>query len=253
MTNAELLAKIRAEIERLQPNAPKPGNMKSVDAKVAMQVHARLNKLLSFISDLEKSLPEKVADDKVLEVEAVSYCFDNGLNISPRVATDFARHFYGLGCYHTAEKYDEIEYNRQRASGSSEIPKDLDAAAIQAAQSDMQDRQIMEASNDERMLYSRIFRRGFKAGAKWQEEKDGRIYRDFFDARNQGDASFLDLLAYREGHRDGMDEQREQMMKDAYDGEFFYNPYPGIALDDCKDYDFKQREDVLVVVLPKED
>lgn len=28
-----------------------------------------------------------------LEDEAVSYCFDNGLNLSPMVATDFARHF----------------------------------------------------------------------------------------------------------------------------------------------------------------
>ena len=28
-----------------------------------------------------------------LEEEAVSYCFDNGLNLSPMVATDFARHF----------------------------------------------------------------------------------------------------------------------------------------------------------------
>ena len=56
MTNAELIATIREEIARLQPNAPKPGNMKSVDAKVAMQVHARLNKLLSFLSGLEKSL-----------------------------------------------------------------------------------------------------------------------------------------------------------------------------------------------------
>lgn len=56
------------------------------------------------------------------------------------------------------------------------------------------------------------------AGANWQKEKDERIYRDFYDARNQGDASFLDLLAYREGHRDGMDEQKEQMMKEAVCG-----------------------------------
>jgi len=28
-----------------------------------------------------------------LENEAVSYCFDNGINISPRQATNFARHF----------------------------------------------------------------------------------------------------------------------------------------------------------------
>lgn len=62
---------------------------------------------------------------------------------------------------------------------------------------------------------------GFKAGAKWQKEKDEHIYRDFFDARNQGDASLLDLLAYQEGHRDGMAEQKEQMMEEAVEGQVF--------------------------------
>ena len=47
------------------------------------------------------------------------------------------------------------------------LPSDLDEAAIDAAQLDMQDRQIMEAPNEERLRYSRIFRRGFKAGARW--------------------------------------------------------------------------------------
>ena len=47
------------------------------------------------------------------------------------------------------------------------LPSNLDEAAIDAAQLDMQDRQIMEAPNEERLRYSRIFRRGFKAGARW--------------------------------------------------------------------------------------
>lgn len=47
------------------------------------------------------------------------------------------------------------------------LPSNLGEAAIDAAQLDMQDRQIMEATNDERLRYSRIFRRGFKAGAEW--------------------------------------------------------------------------------------
>ena len=47
------------------------------------------------------------------------------------------------------------------------LPSKLDEAAIDAAQLDMQDRQIMEATNEERLRYSRIFRRGFKAGAEW--------------------------------------------------------------------------------------
>ena len=47
------------------------------------------------------------------------------------------------------------------------LPSNLDEAAIQAAQIDMCERQIMEDSNEHRMLYSSIFRRGFKAGVEW--------------------------------------------------------------------------------------
>lgn len=47
------------------------------------------------------------------------------------------------------------------------LPSNLDKAAIDAAQLDMQYRQIMEATNDERLRYSRIFRRGFKSGVEW--------------------------------------------------------------------------------------
>lgn len=54
--------------------------------------------------------------------------------------------------------------------------------------------------------------------ADWQKEQDERVYREFFNERNQGDASFRDLLAYKEGHRDGMEEQKNQMMKEAVEG-----------------------------------
>lgn len=51
------------------------------------------------------------------------------------------------------------------------VSEDLEQAAIAAADEDMQGRQIMEESNENRQLYSRIFRRGFKAGAKWQKQQ----------------------------------------------------------------------------------
>ena len=63
-----------------------------------------------------------------------------------------------------------------------------------------------------------VVMKAFFAGAKWQEKKDEITLRKFFNDRNQGDASFYDLLAYREGHRDGMEEQKEQMMKEAVEG-----------------------------------
>lgn len=113
MTNTEILAKIRAEIERLQPNAPKPGNMKSVDAKVAMQVHARLNKLLSFLSDLEKSLTAKVANGEELNWEIEKYftgweddseygqaLMRNGACAGVDECKDIARHFAKWGAEH---------------------------------------------------------------------------------------------------------------------------------------------------------
>jgi len=55
------------------------------------------------------------------------------------------------------------------------------------AQLDMQDRQIMEATNDERLRYSRIFRRGFKSGAKWLagqgETRDDIVVTGDFDGK----------------------------------------------------------------------
>ena len=115
MTNTEIIAKIRAEIERRIRELDEQ-IVDIYDSKAVLRKD-ELQKLLPFLDALEKSLLT------------------------------------------------------QDAGGSSEISKDLEIVAIQAAQSDMQDRQIMEASNDERMLYSRIFRRGFKAGAKWNREQ----------------------------------------------------------------------------------
>ena len=137
MTNTELLAKIKAEIERryyLYGGGRIPEEDYPVDA-----VMQELEELLSFLDTLEKSnskdfpttdeeikhflathpkveLPEKYKTpdwifensekpmQEGLENEAVSYCFDNGLNLSPRVATDFARHFAEWGAERQKEQ-----------------------------------------------------------------------------------------------------------------------------------------------------
>lgn len=44
-------------------------------------------------------------DQTELDMEAVSFCYDNGINISPRQAKNIARHFYELG--KNARKEDE--------------------------------------------------------------------------------------------------------------------------------------------------
>ena len=40
---------------------------------------------------------EQAQTEVDLENEAVAFCFDNGINVTPRQATRFARHFYKLG------------------------------------------------------------------------------------------------------------------------------------------------------------
>ena len=77
--------------------------------------------------------------------------------------------------------------------------EELSKVAIDAADNDMQGRQIMEASNEDRMLYSQIFRRGFKAGANWQHEKDEKQLQDH--------------EIYKKGKEAGMRYMRQQMMK----------------------------------------
>ena len=67
----------------------------------------------------------------------------------------------------TSLQQEQTEFPSNLQQEQTEFPSNMDEAAIQAAQIDMCDRQIMEDSNENRMLYSRIFRRGFKAGAEW--------------------------------------------------------------------------------------
>lgn len=158
MTNAELIAKIKAEIERLKSSS------NQLDYKNAVGFNWALDDVLSFLSDLEKSFPTKVSDGEGLEWEINRTYYEGSVadtsNIDHVTYENIAEHFYDLGCRRTAEKYDEIEYNRQRSEelpvalvainpilpavlklliatfkeqgGSSEIPKDL-APLIEAA------------------------------------------------------------------------------------------------------------------------
>ena len=164
MTNAEIIATIRAEIERRlrREREVKDRYDSNTSSFVEGSIDA-LDGLLSFLSGLEKSekptCPEeamKELDKKIalvkqrgtwdgvdvdkymdelrgreesekpinptdLEREAVSYCFDNGLNLSPRTATDFATYFYELGTHGRMEVCEDLEQEIQsfwnRASG----------------------------------------------------------------------------------------------------------------------------------------
>lgn len=119
--------------------------------------------ILSLLSGLEKSLPAKVADGEVLEEEINRTYHDGSVadtsDIDHVTYENIAEHFYDLGCRRTAEKYDEIEYNRQRASGSSEIPKDREEAAREYA--------FNNAEDGGEVLPRHL---GFIAGSKWQTD-----------------------------------------------------------------------------------
>ena len=69
------------------------------------------------------------------------------------------------------EARHELEDVIKRLQEQLSLPSNLFEASLQAAQADMCNRQIMEASNDDRLRYSRIFRRGFKAGAEWMAKQ----------------------------------------------------------------------------------
>jgi hypothetical protein len=114
------------------------------------------------------------------------------------------------------------------SSGSSEIPKDLEEAALSRMRDP--DMYLSDAVIDEfgdELLKMALF------GAKWQKEQD--------------DKELSDLLTI--AHLQGAEQMKEQMMKEAVEGEVMLNPYPTICLDDCKDYDFKDGDEVRIIII----
>ena len=126
------------------------------------------------------------------------------------------------------------------------VSDELDAASIAYAEAFMKDvnkLEIQQAKWHERHPEEPVIQGGIKAcfifmrnafldGAKWQKTKDEKTLRDFFNARNQGDASFKDLLAFKEGVETGRKEMEEQMMSKAIDGDITFDYYG----DDDKTY-----------------
>ena len=151
------------------------------------------------------------------------------------------------------------------------VSEDLEQAAITAADEDMQGRQIMEESNENRQLYSRIFRRGFKAGAQWKEElfeknrlahcdaqteEEAEIERDFVMSIIENEhrqPTFDDAIKY------GIRLKEEQMINDAYEREVKVDAggYPYIPQMELYDYDkdeplAKEGDRVKVIVIKQD-
>lgn len=259
MTNAELIAKIKAEIEILKDEYTDIAIDSHYGTINANHVVDDLEQLLSFLSTLEsettydtqqytprpsvgiedvarvqfashvKAFDKKrkaVFDwEQFKEVAGIFYGFgkkdssstlesEKPMNLEEEInrylreecsdddepsISEIAHHFYDLGCTRTAEKYDEIEYNRQRASGSSEIPKDLE-----------------EAANKFAVFYDQgtcdgIVQDCFKAGAKWQAEQDQETIE----------------LAEDHAYLAGAVNEREKMMKKAVEVRVQTSPLNG--------------------------
>ena len=83
MSNEEIISAIRSEVERLHGE--------HCSREYTDEAGIVLEELEDILSELSEKAKGPVCEELVKE--AVNYCFDNGLNLSPRVATDFARHF----------------------------------------------------------------------------------------------------------------------------------------------------------------
>lgn len=117
-----IIEQIKAEIERrMKVMLSVEGLVTGVADNMRYQDY---KSLLSFLSTLES---EKPMEQDELKNEIERFFKDEGWDeywkwverpyqlMFGKTVIKFASNFYELGCRRTAEKYDEIEYNRQRA------------------------------------------------------------------------------------------------------------------------------------------
>ena len=168
-----IIEKIRAEVERLK------NDRAFFDDNQQLAYWEGLNKVSEKLSDLEKECEKPTNID--FEQELYKHFgqvkdFTLGMQIG--------KYFYELGCRRTAEKYDEIEYKRQRAEES--VPSDLEEAAA-------------EYASDSTGFIDMTAYRAFIAGAKWQKEQimkeavDGKVFMSFAPGCNQRVVSTQDV------------------------------------------------------------
>ena len=69
--------------------------------------------------------------------------------------------------------------------------------------------------------------------------------------RDEALAKMVESAAYKYGNLDLHVEEGEveDFSDEAVEGEVFYNPYPTISLDDCKDYDLKDGDKVRIIIV----
>lgn len=217
MTNAELIQKIRNEIERRLKDyweiSFHDTNSYNQDTNVK-----ELKELLSFLSTLESEKPIN------LEEEINRYLHEECSDDDEPGIHEIAEHFAEWGYLRAAEKYNEIEYNRQRAEES--VPNDLKEAADNFANQDCV------------TFISR--KKGFIAGAKYQAEQ----YHFFNKAWAENMQAELDR-----NYENGKQAMKEQMMKQAVEGKiiFLLNGDVAVNIGDTDEYKLGQKVRIIIV------
>ena len=135
-----IIEQIKAEIERLKGQLIRGACAAQIEMETNCKEEA-YDEILSFLSTLESEKPmnQKELEEEIQRFLSNATKMDKGewkgkYPISEMGFGVVARHFYDLGCRRTAEKYDDIEYNRQKAEerladARKTSPSDLEEAA----------------------------------------------------------------------------------------------------------------------------
>ena len=148
------IEKIKAEIERRITDNTFGAKLELID-------------ILAWLDTLESEKP--MNQDEGLNEEIKKEMVKLPFFIRGKDQIAFARHFAEWGYLRAAEKYNEIEYNRQRAEEN--IPKDLEEAAHLFSQSP---EPLYSPGHrfhwDDDALFGKQIETTFIAGAKWGAE-----------------------------------------------------------------------------------
>lgn len=138
---------------------------------------------------------------------------------------DLARHFYELGFRRTAEKYDEIEYKRQRADVCEGLGNEIDRFR------ETEEYLLAEKAGETDVVIARHFYElGRQSNSKVSEELETEVercvYKLFFDLDGvavKGATHYLTVEDVADIARHfaqwGAEHAKEQMMKEAVEGE----------------------------------
>lgn len=287
----DMAERVLDTIESEKPMNPDDA-MKELDEKIALVKQKKtwdgvdVDKYMDEVRGREPENPMDLEEE--IERCVIEPYYDlNGVAVKGATAyltvndvADIARHFAEWGYIRAAEKYNEVEYNRQRAEESA--PNDLEEAASEYSTNeadrvwgkpdphDYTDHSGCGAAHDNYEVGLQV---GFKAGAKWQKQQDEKEQADLFtivaldaaqrakeqmmkdglDAVKSGQSNKIEKTIAGVFVKYGMDRQKEMMMKEAVEGDYDCQYCaPAIFLDRNLE-GIKDGDKVRVIVCKKED